>query len=113
MPTIDQHFHGKPEKLRTVYDRLVTAAEKFGPVGQDPKKTSIHLNRRTAFAGVAFRKGCIVLTITADGPIRSQRVFKSEQTSAQRFHHEVKLAAVKDVDAELRGWLKAAYDLSE
>lgn len=112
MPTVDEHFVGKPEKLRAVYDRLVTAAETFGPVEQDPKKTSIHLNRRTAFAGVAVRKDCLVLTIEADAPLASPRLFKSEQTSAKRFHHEVKLAAVEDVDAELRGWLNAAYALS-
>jgi hypothetical protein len=110
--TVDDHFVGKDE-LRAVYDRLVGMVEKFGPVEQDPKKTSIHLNRRTAFAGVALRKDCIVLTIKADGPITSPRIFKSEQTSAKRFHHEVKLAKAKDVDAEVRGWLKAAYDLSE
>ena len=113
MPTVDEHFDGKPKNLRAAYDRLVAMAEKFGPVEQEPKKTSIHLNRRTAFAGVALRKDCIVLTIKADGPINSPRVFKSEQTSAKRFHHEVKLAAVKDVDAELREWLKAAYELSD
>ncbi len=113
MPTVDEHFTRKPEQLRTLYDRLVAMAEKFGPVEQDPKKTSIHLNRGTAFAGVAVRRDCVVLTIKADGPIDSPRVIKSEQTSAKRFHHEVKLAAVKDLDAELRGWLKSAYELSE
>lgn len=113
MPTADEHFEGRPQKLRTLYDRLVSMAGKFGPVEQDPKQTSIHLNRRTAFAGVAVRKDCIVLTVKADSPIASPRIFKSEQTSAKRFHHEVKLALVKDVDAELRDWLKAAYALSE
>jgi hypothetical protein len=113
MPTVDEHFVDKSDGLRAVYDRLVSVAETFGPVEQDPKKTSIHLNRRTAFAGVAVRKGHIVLTIKSDRPLDSPRVFKSEQTSAKRFHHEVKVAAVKELDAELRGWLKAAYDLSQ
>ena len=113
MPTVDEHFDGKSDELRAIYDRLVSLAEKFGPVEQDPKKTSIHLNRQTAFAGVAVRKEHIVLTIKSDRPIKSPRIFKSEQTSANRFHHEIKLAKLKDLDAELRGWLRAAYDLSE
>lgn len=91
----------------------VVEHEVAGPVDQDPKKTSIHLNRRTAFAGVVVRKDCIVVTIKANSPIASPRIFKLEQTTAKRFHHEVKLAAVRDLDAELRGWLKAAYELSE
>jgi hypothetical protein len=112
MPTVDEHFAGKADALRDLYDRLVALTEKFGPVEQDPKKTSIHLNRKTAFAGVAVRKEHIVLTIKSERPIKSPRIFKSEQTSASRYHHEVKLASAKDLDAELRGWLKAAYDLS-
>jgi len=112
MPGVDEHFDGKADGVRDLYDRLVAMAEKFGPVEQDPKKTSIHLNRKTAFAGVAVRKEHLVLTIKSDRPIKSPRIFKSEQTSASRFHHEVKLASAKDLDAELRGWLKAAYELS-
>jgi hypothetical protein len=61
---------------------------------------------------VAVRKGHLVLTIKSDRPLESPRVFKSEQTSAKRFHHEVKLAKPKDLDAELKGWLKEAYELS-
>ena len=112
MPSIDEHFMGKAEGLRALYDRLVALAEELGPVEQDPKKTSIHLNRKTAFAGVAVRKGHLVLTVKSDRPIDSSRIVKSEQTSAKRFHHEVKLSKGRDLDAELRGWLKAAYELS-
>ena len=113
MPSVNEHFVGKPDEVRAIYDRLVAMAEAFGPVEQDAKKTSIHLNRRTAFAGVAVRKAHIVLTIKSDRPLKNPRIFKSEQTSGKRFHHEIKLGSVEDLDAELRGWLKAAYDLSE
>ena len=113
MATVEEHFNGKPDELRAAYDQLVALTEAFGPVQQDAKKTSIHLNRKTAFAGVAVRKSCIVLTIKSDRPITNPRIFKSEQTSAKRYHHEVKVTGVSDLDAELKGWLKAAYDLSE
>jgi hypothetical protein len=113
MPNVNDHFAGKRDEIRAIYNRLVAMTEGFGPVEQDPKKTSIHLNRQTAFAGVAVRKAHIVLTIKSDRPIPSSRIFRSEQTSAKRFHHEIKLGAVGDLDAELQKWLKAAYDLSE
>ncbi|MFL5243150.1 MAG: DUF5655 domain-containing protein [Gemmataceae bacterium] len=112
MPKVNDHFVGKPNEVRAVYDGLVAMAEAFGPVEQDPKKTSIHLNRETAFAGVAVRKDHIVLTIKSDRPIKSARIFKSEQTSAKRFHHEIRLRAIEDLDAELQRWLQAAFDLS-
>ena len=50
--------------------------------------------------------------IKSDREISSPRIHKSEQTSAQRFHHEVKLTSPAEVDSELVKWLKDAYELS-
>jgi hypothetical protein len=110
--TVDQHFAGKNASVRATYDRLKQAAARFGEFSEDPKKTSIHLNRRTAFAGVATRKDAIRLTIKADDDIRSKRVVKRERASANRWHLEVMLTSPRDVDAELVSWLKRAYELS-
>ena len=110
--TIKSHFEGKDPAVRQIYDRLLKAAGKFGPVVEEPKKTSIHLVNKTAFAGVATRKSAIVLTIKSDRTVPSPRIHKSEQTSAKRFHHEVKLTSSAEVDSELVKWLKDAYALS-
>jgi hypothetical protein len=53
-----------------------------------------------------------VLTIKSDRKLSSPRIHKSEQTSANRFHHEVKLTTPAEVDSELVQWLKDAYTLS-
>lgn len=111
--TIKSHFAGKDPVVQEIYERLLTAAGRFGPVQQEAKKTSIHLVRKTAFAGVATRKTAVVLTLKSDRPLSSPRIHKSEQTSARRFHHEVKLTQPAEVDADLVQWLKAAYALSE
>jgi uncharacterized protein DUF5655 len=111
--TVQAHFENRDAVVRQIYDRLLNRARTFGPVVEDPKKTSIHLVHRTAFAGIATRKSAIVLTIKADSDIPSPRIHKSEQTSARRFHHEVKLTSPSDVDPELVGWLKHAYALSD
>lgn len=110
--SVAAHFDGKEPAIRKIYDRLVKTSGKFGPVVADPKKTSIHLVNKTAFAGVATRKSAIILTIKSDRKIASPRIHRSEQTSASRFHHEVKLTSPADVDSELTGWLKAAYEMS-
>jgi hypothetical protein len=109
---VQSHFEGKDPAVQKIYDRLLNAAGKFGPVKEEAKKTSIHLVNQTAFAGVATRKSAIVLTIKSDRKFPSPRIHKSEQTSAQRFHHEVKLTSPAEVDSELVSWLKAAYALS-
>ena len=106
------HFENKELVVRQIYDRLVKSSRKFGPVIEESKKTSIHLVRKSAFAGVATRKSAVILTIKSDRKLSSSRIHKSEQTSASRFHHEAKLTSPSEVDAELLKWLKDAYALS-
>ncbi|MEK6410216.1 MAG: DUF5655 domain-containing protein [Acidobacteriota bacterium] len=110
--TIKSHFDGRDPVVRDIYDRVVKSLKRLGPLTEDPKKTSIHIVNRTALAGVATRKGHLVLTIKSDRRIASPRIHKSEQVSAGRFHHEVKLKSPTEVDDELVGWLEAAYALS-
>ena len=110
--SLQSHFEGKAPVVRQIYDRVLKAVRKIGPVIEEPKKTSIHLVNATALAGVATRKEYLILTLKSDRKLNSPRVHKSEQASAKRFHHEVKLTSPADVDSELVGWLKEAYALS-
>ena len=110
--TVKSHFEGKAPNVRKIYDQLMKRLKKFGKITEEPKKTSIHLVNATALAGVATRKEALVLTIKSDRKLMSPRIHKSEQTSARRFHHEVKLTSPADVDDELVGWLESAYQLS-
>ena len=111
-PSVEQHFTGKTPGVKTLYDLLLKTVSEFGEVSEDPKKTSIHLNRRTAFAGIVTRKDAIILTIKANRDIASSRIFKREQASANRWHHEVRLTKPADIDSELISWLKEGYELS-
>ena len=96
-----------------LYKKLLAALKPLGKFEEEVKKTSIHLVRKTAFAGVAPRKEYLLLTIKSDKLIRSVRIKKSEQTSKSRWHVEVKLESASDIDKELLGWLRSAYALSE
>jgi hypothetical protein len=110
--TVRDQFEGKTPAVRQTYDRLLEALRRMGPVVEEPKKTSIHLVRRTAFAGVATRKDYILLTIKSDHKRASPRVQHTEQVSPGRFHLEVKLLTPKDIDSELVSWLRESYELS-
>ena len=96
---------------RELYKEVLRALKPLGSFKEEVKKTSIHLTRRSAFAGVHPRKESLLLTIKAAQPIHSKRIVKSEQVSKSRWHEEVKLAAAGDIDAELLGWLHDAYEL--
>ena len=110
--TVDSHFKGKDPSVRATYARLLEAARALGPVVEEPKKTSIHLMRDTAFAGVATRRSALVLTLKSATDIRSPRIAKRGQTSAHRWHLDVRLDKPGDVDRQVVGWLSAAYELA-
>jgi molybdate-binding protein len=112
MNTIEQHFAGKEPQVRKIYDALLRASRVLGPFEEDPKKTSIHLARKSAFAGVATRKDNIILTIKAASDIKDPRVINRQQASANRWHLDIRLREAKDVDAQLERWLKEAYELA-
>ena len=112
-PSIDQHFADRAPSVKSIYAALLAAARKLGPVSEEAKQTSIHLVRRTAFAGVATRKTALILTLKSDSDRPSKRIVKRERTSANRWHLEVRLEQPAQVDRELAGWLGRAYELAE
>ena len=110
--TIEEHFANKSPLVNDIYKRLMSKLNNFGPVVEEAKKSSIHLVNRSAFAGVATRKSYLLLNIKSAVPLDSPRFHKAEQISASRFHQEIKLARLEDIDQELIDWLMAAYELS-
>jgi hypothetical protein len=112
-PSINEHFVSKDPSVRALYDHLLKTLKTFGPIEQDPRKTSIDINRNSALVGVDTRKNCLLLTFKADHKINNPRIEKYEQISARRFYHKVRISTREDFDAELSGWLKAAYALAE
>jgi predicted DNA-binding protein (MmcQ/YjbR family) len=113
MPAVDAHFSGRSPHVLEIYRKIVDASSALGPVEEDPKKTSIHLNRRVAFAGVQTRKDALILTLKSDRKVADRRVHKTEQTSANRWHFEVRLHAPEDVDDQILQWLHASYELAQ
>ena len=99
------------QTVRATYQRLIDVARTLGPVSEEAKKTSIHLVRHAAFAGVATRRSSLILTLKSATDIRSPRIEKREQTSADRWHIEVRLEKPAHIDRQLTSWIKAAYEI--
>ena len=110
--SISQHFENKDPVVKSIYERILNESRKFGIVTEEPKKTSIHLVNKSAFAGVMTRKNTLILNIKSAAPIKHARITKSEQLSASRFHQEVKLTSPEELDSILIRWLKEAYAIS-
>lgn len=107
------HLKDKEEIVTEIYEKLIADLQKFGQLKIEPKKTSIHLGNRFGFAGVYTRKDYINLEVHLNYKLKSDRVIKVEQASANRFHHTIKLTRSKDIDRELLSWLKEAYELKK
>jgi hypothetical protein len=110
--SVSDHFAGKEPIVWEVYQHLLIEMRKFGPVVEQPKKTSIHLVNRSAFAGVVTRRTALILNIKSAAPIKDARILHGEHVSANRFHQEVKLTSPADIDPVLLGWLKSAFEMS-
>ena len=105
--SVDEHFAGTDPSVREVYNRVLSAVRNIGPVREEAKKSSIHLVRTSALAGVETRKGYLLLNLKADHRVERPRVVK---VSARRYHFKLKLSRPDEVD--VKGWLHHAYDLS-
>src|SRR6185369_3793347 len=98
MKELDTHFVKRSPEVKATYEKILKAARKLGPVEEQVKKTSIHLVRRTAFAGIATRKTYLILTLKFDSDLKSARIHRREQASTNRWHLEIKLNSPLNVD---------------
>ena len=98
--------------VRETARALIARARALPDVTVDPKGTCIHLNRRTAFAGLHPRKSALLLNLRASAPIESPRIRKVERASANRYHNELLLELADAIDDELMGWIAEAHALA-
>ncbi len=62
--------------MRSIYDRILAESRKFGSVIEEPKKTSIHLVNKSAFAGVVTRKNTLILNYQVRRAYQAQAFFQ-------------------------------------
>ncbi len=107
---IATQYSGKKEALRPIYDALMAAVSKFGSdVEVAPKKAYVSLRRSKQFAIVQPSTATrldVGLNLKGDAP--TDRLEASGSFNAM-VSHRVRLESKKDVDAQLKKWLKEAY----
>lgn len=110
--SVDNYLENKDLVVREVYELLMRKLKSdLGNYQLEFKGTSIHIVAKSAFLGVHFMKSALVLNIVLDHEINSSRVHKVEQVSKSRFHNEIRLSSLDQVDEELVSWIKEAYKL--
>jgi len=110
---VAMQYAGDKASLRPIYDALIAVVGKFGnDVEVAPKKAYVSFRRRKQFAIVQpSTKSRVDVGVNLKGTKPSGRLEASGSFNAM-VSHRVRVAAKGEVDAELKSWLKAAYDAS-
>jgi len=102
-------YADKKAPLRPVHDALMTAIGRFGEFEVAPKKGYVSLRRKKQFATIGPGSATRV-----DVGLNMKGVAATERLLAEKpggmCQYKVKLAAPSEVDAELIGWIRQAYD---
>ncbi len=108
---VDKQYAGGKAELRPIYDAIIAAVQKFGnDVEVSPKKAYVSLRRSKQFALVQpSTKDRVDVGINFKSTKASGRLEKAGSFNAM-VSHRVKVTDKKEVNAELKKWLNAAYD---
>jgi predicted transport protein len=104
-------FEGDKAAIRPIYDAVMAAVAKLGgDVDRAPKQTYMSLRRSKQFACVhPSTKARLDLGLQLKGVEPTGRLEKSGSWNAM-VSHRVRLESVEAFDAEVKRWLKQAYD---
>lgn len=107
---VDAQYAGPKADLRPIYDALVAAAQTLGKdVQVAPKKTCVSLRRNKQFALIQpstrtrVDLGLNLKGVEPDGRLEASGSFNAMVS------HRVRLTSPKEVNAQLKRWLKQAY----
>lgn len=108
---VDDQYKGAKAALKPIYDAIIKTVQGFGPdVEVSPKKAYVSLRRNKQFALVQpSTKDRIDIGINLEGERATDRLEKSGSFNAM-VSHRVRVTNKKDINAELKSWLKKAYD---
>ena len=106
---VDEIYAGQKAGLRPVHERLMAAIKPFGPFEVLPKKGYLSLRRKKQFAMLGpVTKTRVEVGINMKGLPAGGRLVALPPGSMSNY--KVGVADPAEVDAELIGWLRQAYD---
>jgi len=115
-PTLDEFFAGN-EASRRIFDRVRQAVDAIGPAELRVTRSQVAFRRDTGFAYVwipgMYLSGAdvpLVLTVGLRRRDESSRWKQVVEPSPGRFTHHLELHSSDEVDNEVVGWLREAWE---
>ena len=105
----DEIYSGAKAALRPLHDKVLAAITRLGPFETAPKKTYLSLRRKKQFAMVGpGSKGRLEVGLNLKGLPAAARL--EAQAPGGMCQYKVFVTEAREVDKELIGWLKQAYE---
>jgi len=113
---VEDQYAGKKSTLRPIYDQLLSVAKSLGPdVKACPCKTMVPLYRNHVFAQLKpttnSRLDLGLCFTTYKGKLPKRLVDTGGRAKKDRITHHTEQTSPPLIDADLKKWLRAAYDL--
>lgn len=106
---LDEIYAGAKAGFRPIHEKLMKEINKFGEFEIAPKKGYVSLRRKKQFAMIGPKTNTrFEVGINAKDFKKSPRLL--EQPKGSMCNYIVNLTDAKDVDSELVGWLKSAFE---
>lgn len=106
---LDGLYTGPKASLRPIHDKLLTEMRAFGVFEEAPKKTYVSYRRNKQFAMIGpATNSRVEVGINIKGLAPADRLIALPP--GQMCNYKVKLVDPAEIDAELIGWIRAAYD---
>lgn len=102
-------YSGAKAGLRPLHDAVMAKIRAFGAFDEAPKKDYISLRRKKQFAMIGPATNTrFEVGLNMKGVPGTERLL--EQPAGGMCSHKVRVADASEVDAELAGWLRQAFD---
>jgi hypothetical protein len=106
----DALYPANRRHLRPIHDALMSVVLGFGDdVEVAPKRGYLSLRRRKQFAMLQPAANHVDVGIILPGGASGERL-ESADTFNALFSNRIRVRSIDDIDAELTGWLREAYD---
>jgi len=113
---VEEQYAGPKENLRPIYDELLQLGKSIGSdVMACPCKTIVPLYRNHVFAQIKPTTNSRIdlgFALTHyKGKLPKRLIDTGGLAKKDRITHRIEITSVEQIDAEVRKWLKTAYDL--
>jgi len=113
---VEEQYAGPKEKLRPVYNELLTLAKSIGgDVKACPCKTIVPLYRKHVFAQIKPTTNTRIdlgFALTHyKGKLPKRFIDTGGLAKKDRITHRIEITAAEQIDGEVKKWLMTAYDL--